>query len=276
MNARRGFSLTELVITMLIAGILGVAVTKILITTSRFYGQDAALRSARTVARSPIGLLEQELRMVEVAGGVLGADSASLSFRAPYAMGLTCTAGGGTATVSLLPADSLTLAGAGFSGYAWRSAAGAWTYVEAGATLGVGNGTLCTGASVTTLPGGSVVTLTPAPPATEGIGTPIFLYQRIGYRFAASTAMPGRLALWRDVAASGLSEELVAPFDASARFRFFVRSADTAQAAAPAALADLRGVELVLAGASERASPGRARPASVSLTAAVFFRNRAD
>ncbi len=276
MMSRRGFSLTELVITMVIAGVLGAAVTKILITTSRFYGQDAALRGARTVSRSALGLLDQELRMVDATGGVVRADSAYLTVRQPFAMGVLCTTGGATATVSLLPVDSLVLAGAGFSGYAWRDASGAWVYVEAGAKRSTGSAAACSGASVTTLAGGSVVALTPAPPATAGAGTPVFLFQRISYRFAPSSALPGRVGLWRDVEATGLAEELAAPFDAGARFRFLTLNADTSRVLAPLLLADLRGVELVLTGASERTPLGRRTPESVRLTTAVFFMNRPD
>lgn len=273
--SRRGFSLAELVITMVIAGILGVAVTKIMVTTSKFYGQDAALRSARSVSRSALGLLESELRMLEVTGGVLKADSATLTVRGPYAMGLLCTTGGSTATVSLLPSDSLMYASAGFSGYAYRDGSGTWVYVETGVQLKAPSPSACGAAGITTLAGGVTVGLSPAPPSAIGAGAPVMLFQRLSYRFAASATLAGRVGLWRDVVATGASEELVAPFDASARFRYFVRGTDTS-IVKPAVLADVRGVELVLNGASERAPRGRATPETVGLTTGVFFRNRSN
>lgn len=276
-RAVRGFTMIELIMALTLSGILGAIITKVLITTSRFYGKDSAQRNARQVSRGAFGLLESELRMVETKNGVVSADSFSLTVRAPYAFGILCTTGGSIATASLLPMDSLSFAGAGFSGYAWRdSTSGLYTTVETGATTGNGTASVCTGQSITTLTGGKVVTLSPAPPASVTAGSAVYLYQRITYRFAASAALPGRTALWRDVPARALSEELVTPFDASARFRFYVLNADTAQNAAPSPLADIRGIELLLNGASEVAPLGRSAPATARFTTAVFFRNRID
>lgn len=280
MIARRavnGFTMIELMIALTLSGIFGVIVTKILVTTSRFYGKDSAQRNARQVARGAFGLIESELRMIDTRNGVVSADSFTLTVRVPYAFGILCTTGGSTATASLLPMDSLTFAGAGFSGYAWRdSTSGLYTAVETGVTTGTGTASVCTGQSITTLTGGKVVTLSPAPPATVTAGSAVYLYRRVTYRFAASAVLPGRRALWRDVPASALTEELVTPFDATARFRFYVLNADTAQNAVPSPLGNLRGIELVLNGASEQTPLGRTAPATANLNTAVFFRNRVD
>ena len=276
-RAARGFTLVELMIAIILSGIFGAIVTKILVTTSRFYGKDSAQRNARQVSRGALGLIESELRMIETTNGVVSADSFNLTVRVPYAFGILCTTGGSIATASLLPMDSLAFAGAGFSGFAWRdSTTGLYTAVEVSATTGVGTASVCTAQSITTLTGGKVVTLSPAPPATATAGSAVYLYQRVTYRFAASSALPGRTALWRDVPARALSEELVTPFDATARFRFYVLNADTAQRLAPSPLSNMRGIELVLNGASERTPLGRTAPATALLTTAVFFRNRVD
>lgn len=270
----RGFSIIELLLALILASILGAIVTKTLVSTSHFYARDSGRRSARAVARSAAGLLESELRMVESSSGIVSADSMRVVVRVPYALGILCTTGGATAMVSLLPMDSLAYASAGFSGFAVRDAAGAYTVNEAGVTLGAGTPATCTPASVTTLTGGLVVALSPAPAATFAAGSAVLLFQRVTYRFATSTALPGRLALWRDVSATGVSEELAAPFDASARFRFYVLSADTSQPNPPASLANVRGLDLVLNGASETTSFGKATPELQRLTTAAFFRNR--
>ena len=276
-RAVRGFTMIELLIALFLSGIFGAIVTKILVTTSRFYGKDSAQRNARQVARGAFGLLESELRMIETKNGVISADSLTLVVRVPYAFGILCTTGGSVATASLLPMDSLAFAGAGFSGFGWRdSTTGLYTAVESGATTGTGTASVCTGQSITTLTGGKVVTLSPAPAATVTAGSAVYLYQRVTYRFASSSVLPGRTALWRDVPSRALSEELVTPFDATARFRFYVLNVDTAQNAAPSTLGNIRGIELVLNGASEKVPLGRAVPATAKLTTAVFFRNRVD
>jgi len=52
MSARRGFTLAELLVTLLIMGIVGTAVTKLFVSQSRFNDQQAQLRRARFVSRT--------------------------------------------------------------------------------------------------------------------------------------------------------------------------------------------------------------------------------
>jgi hypothetical protein len=212
--------------------------------------------------------------MIEATGGVVSADSATLLLRVPYAFGMVCLTAGATTTLSLLPVDSLMYAQGGFSGYAWRDSVGNYTYVEGGVTLGAGIATNCTSASITTLTGGRVITLSPGLPAAAAPGVPVFLFQRIRYAFAASTALPGRVGLWRTVIATSAAEEIAAPFDSTSRFKFFVLNRDTSQNAAPSPLGNTRGIDLVLDAASERTPHGSTTPKRVQIRTAVFFRNR--
>jgi hypothetical protein len=72
-----------------------------------------------------------------------------------------------------------------------------------------------------------------------------------------------------------LSEELVAPFASTAKWRFYtLQGGNVAQDAPPASLADIRGLELHLDGISEYAAPGQASNESAPFTTAVFFKNR--
>lgn len=272
---RRGFTLIELVLSLTLSGILGVAIVKILLTTSRFYQQDNAIRSARTLARSPLGLLESDLLGVEPSGGLLAADSLSLTVRSAYATGALCGISGNVATVSLLPGDSLLIEAAGYSGYAWRQA-GSWTYVAATTRPGAGSAAVCSAAGISTLAGGRVVTLTPAPPSAAAPATPITLYQQLTYRFAPSSRLPGRQALWRDMAATASSEEIAAPFATSARFRYFTGASDSSRPAAAAPLSATRGIELVLDGASERPPHNRGTLETSGITTGIFFRRAAQ
>jgi len=142
--------------------------------------------------------------------------------------------------------------------------------------VGTSTASACQPDSVSTLPGGKVSTLSPGAPFGTPAGSPVLLFQRIRYRFAASSAMPGRIGLWRTVVATGTAEELAAPFDSSAVFRFFQLDSDTAQAAAPSPLSTTRGIELRLAGASRGTPYGAAGPKVVNLTTAIYFQNRLD
>ena len=271
--SRRGVTLLELMVTIVILAILGTGLTRLLTSQARFYEHQGAGRTARSVSRAAVNVLLSEMRMVEAPGGVVAASASSVTLRVPFAIGLVCGPVAGATTVALLPADSAMLAEPGFSGYAWRNAAGVYTYVEAGAAVGNSVAAPCTAAGITPPAGGRIVALAPALPAGVTSGTAVLLFRRLTYNFANSTALPGRVALWRRVVPTGATEELVAPFDASARFRFFALDAANAQDAVPP-LANLRGLELVLVGASEGSPRITSAPRSASVTTAVFFRNR--
>ena len=271
---RPGLTLVELIVTMVIVVIIGTAFTRLMIHQSRFFDAQNTSRQARNVSRGALNVMMSELRMVAVPNGVLAASIDSIVVRVPYAFGVLCGSSAVASTISLAPMDSVAYAEGGVTGYAWRDSTGNYTFQPAGFTLAPGLATDCAGAGITTLPRGRVVTVTPVVHASALPGTPVFLYRRIGFKFAASTALPGRRALWRFNYGANTSEELVSPFDASARFRFFVNGSATSQVNPPSLLANLRGLELRLAGASDRASVGTGYPTTAELQTAVFFMNR--
>lgn len=272
---RRGVTVVELLITMVIAVIIGTAFMRTMVHQSRFFDAQNTGRQARSVSRGALNVLMSELRMVAAPGGVLAASADSVVVRAPYAFGVLCGSSAVASTISLAPMDSVGYAEAGVAGYAWRDSTGNYTYQSASFTMAPGLTTDCTAAGIRTLAGGRAVTVTPIVPAAAVPGTPIFLYRRIKYRFATSVAMPGRRALWRSNLAANTNEELIAPFESSARFWFYVNGSATPQPNAPALLTDLRGLELRLNGESERASLTTAYPRAAELHTAVFFMNRA-
>jgi hypothetical protein len=109
------------------------------------------------------------------------------------------------------------------------------------------------------------------------VGSIVFLYRRVRYEFKNSVIMPGRTALWRTTLGfGGTAEELAGPFANTARVNFYVLNNATAQAAVPAPLSDIRGLELVLDGMSERAPGGSTAPKTANVTTSVFFQNRPD
>ncbi len=137
---------------------------------------------------------------------------------------------------------------------------------------------VCAGSQIQTLTAANakVIKLAPQLSDTASVGTPVFLYRTIQYRFKSSDAVPGTQGLFRTVMATGASEELSAPYDGSARFRFFVGSSTVAQPNPPNDLSTLRGLELVLNGMSERTPSGSMEKYKAPFTTAVFFKNRLD
>ena len=271
---RRGVSLTELLVTMVIVGIIGAAFTRMMIHQSRFMNAQSGAREARSVSRGALNMMMSELRRVTRPRGVLAASHDSVVMRVPYAFGVLCSSTAFASTISLAPMDSVTYAEAGAHGYAWRDSTGNYAYVNTNFTLGTGLDATCTAEGITTLPDGKVVTVAPVVPAAAVSGTPVLLYRRIQYEFDDSVILPGRQALWRINLDANTSEEIVAPFTGASRFRFFEGASTTAQATVPTVLDSIRGLEIRLMGASDRLKVSTGEPSTSDTRAAVFFMNR--
>jgi prepilin-type N-terminal cleavage/methylation domain-containing protein len=295
--SRRGFTLIELMLSVIVSAIVGAALVRMVLSQARYMDQQEAWRAARSVSRSGINRLMSDLRAVEAAQGVEAAAAGGQDFtiRVPYAFGMLCSTGAGLTTISLLPVDSAMYAGPGYSGFAWRNAAGTYTYVPGTAVPAIpGTPGDCTAA----LPAGYPIQILPvingspagqtanlahagnlptAQPNGALVGSIVFLYRRVRYEFKASVNMPGRTALWRTTLDfGGTTEELVAPFANTARVNFYVLNNPLPQAAVPANLGDIRGLELVLDGMSEQTPGGTSGPKTASVRTSVFFENRPD
>lgn len=278
-RARRGFTLVELLVGIVIFAIIGALMTKLITVQGRFFDRQGMSNAARNVSRSSLNRMVSDFRMIEASGAVIAASPTSLTIRVPFSIGVMCANANGGTVLTLLPADSTMYANAAYYGYAWRDAqSGAYTYVEAGSSRDVANVATCAGVNITTVPGGKAVLVKPALPAGASLGTPVFLISRVRYEFKASAAVPGKLGLWRTVIQQGggeNAEELVAPFANTARWRFYtVQGGNVAQDNPPATLSDMRGLELHLDGMSEYIAPGRTSAENAPFTTAVFFKNR--
>ena len=284
---RAGFTLAEIIVCVVILGILGTALTRLMLAQSRLFALQRAKREARAIGRTSMNLLFSDLRMVhdgaDAPGGVMLASPESLSVKVPYAVGLVCGNNSSAATtVSMFPTDSATRAMAKFAGYAWRDRVTThYTYVPVLDTVG----------NVPTPSSAQSLCISTAQIKTDTVnsrywgpidvrpisiaagvqpGAPVFFYQNVLYYFATSTTYPGRIALWRKIEGRA-ADELVAPFDAGARFKFFVRNVDTSTVTPPAVLDSLVGVSLVLTGSSPSDMPGRTDRSKMET--AVVFRN---
>jgi len=271
-SRRLGMSLIELIISLVVVGIIGASITRLLTTQTRFFSKLSLARDARSVTRQARNLVQSELSMVDVGAGVVAASSDSITVRVPIVFGLYCTGG----TMMVLPTDSSYLAAATLDGFAIKdtSATGAYAYTALTSTAS-GTASNCTGGTVqiTAPTGGSYRNLTPSPTGTAA--SPIFLYQTVTYKFAASSMVSARRGLWRK-ASTGAYTEIVAPFDTSAKFRFYRLYADTAQSGVPT-LSEIRGVEVQLDALAPSPTPGQSPTReAASLKIAIFFRNRTD
>lgn len=271
LRRRPGLTIIELLIALIVLAIIGGGMVRMLNSQAEFYEHQGAGRNARSISRAAVNVLLSEMRMVEVPNGVVAATATSVTLRVPYAIGVYCGSPSGISTIALLPTDSAMLAEVGFTGYAWRSRLGPYNYVEGGASLQLPVPGTCVAAGIN--PIALRIGVTPVLPVGADVGTVVMLTRRITYAFAPSATIPGRTALWRRMDATGVREELAAPFDAAARFRFYRLNDNTAQDIVPP-LTDIRGFELVLDGASETSPRISGAPRRAPLTTSVFFRNR--
>ena len=294
---RRGFSLPELLISMVMISIIGVVLTRLVVTQSRFSNKQVLQRNARSVSRGALNIMEAELRSVEQSTGLWVDNGVAIDpptttrlvVNVPWAVGVWCT----PTQVAILPVDSVQQAigvlrttGVGVLNGTTR----AYAYNEVptalnGSTLDLA---ACTAAGINvnganSMPLMRVVVLS-APLSGGVVGTPVMLFYRVKYEFANSTSVPGRRGLFRSEATTsatfGTPEELIAPFDTSASFRYYVGNNRMPTANPPTSTAAERraitGVELRLNAQSERNTQGRSSPETSNYRTSIFFRNRQD
>ena len=270
---RAGFTLPELLIALVMTAIVGAAAMRLFVAQSHFFDAHVKQQSARAVSRSAVNGMLSDLRMVEAPNGVTAATTSSVTLRVPYAFGVVCATTASYTTVAFMPVDSLTLASAALSGYAWRGSNGSYTLTESGVSTATGAAATCTGATITPVTDGAVLNVSPAMPGAATAGTPVYLYQRVKYEFASSTQYSGRRGLFRTPLETGVAEEIAAPFDASAGFEFFDLTAGGSSSTTVPTLANIRGIELVFNGQSEKPRFGKTTPETTTYRTAVFFMN---
>lgn len=290
---RAGFSLAEIMVAVMILGIVGAGMMRVLVNQNRFFDQQNNLRTARSISRSAMVVLMADLRMVQDSGGV---DSASTDFKTvrvlvPYRFGLACGTSGSTTTVSMLPIDSAVNAMSIYKGFAVRSpVSGRYTYffpsnpTGSDAPQAAGSPATCTGSASgqaqiksMSLNGRTADILDLHSSGSSGaVATaPVFFFQRVTYSFKTSGVYPSRLGLWRTVdnGSSQFSEELMAPFDTSAGFRYYTSGVDTSNSVSVPALSDIRGVDIRLYSLSPRTTSNNTTPSSSKMVTSVFFKN---
>jgi hypothetical protein len=262
-------------VALVVAGVIGIALTRLLINQSRFVAAQDGYMRARAGARAGFNVIVSELRMITYEG-LLAASSESVKVRVPVAWGLACTQpSGGYQAIGLLPYDSASYAAATIAGWAWRGTSTAWNF-EAGGAVSSGNSNDCNfpgnDSDITVLTNGTIVRVTPNNASTP-YGAAAYLYQEVTYRIAPSSEIPGRTALWRSVT-GGESEELVAPFNSASSFSFLVGRSLSAQAAVPSNLDSVMGLRVRLIGQSEETPEGRSSVTEFDLSTDIVFMNR--
>ncbi len=278
MRNAKGFTLIELMIGAVVTGIIGVAMTQMLVHNSRFVAHAEASLNARQVARAAMNVMGAELAMVSN-GGLTAASATSITLRVPFAFGILCDRVSDHRIASLVPTDSVMFASASADGLAWRGifGSGEYTFMAVSSvetTTQHSNEHKCTDQGISILTDGKMINMH-VDADTLSIGDTFYLYQTIRYQFAASADLSGRLGLWRK-RGSDADEEILAPFDNASSFAFYVSGAATAQVSPPTSLPDVVGLELNLVGSSEVTPLDSSEPPSFEISTRINFLNHND
>lgn len=290
-RARHGVTLPELLIGLVILSIVAGGLVRLLVVQGRFADTAEAYRNSRSVSRDAYNIMMTDLRMVQDTLAIQKANMDTVTVRVPYAYGIVCGTTASVTTVSLVPSDSALYAMATYGGVAYRdSVSGVFQFYAKGGTdvVGPGVSNVCTDSSIVAgiqRPGvmqvsykgrtGTFVTVAPTIAAAKP-GNPMFLWQEITYAFGPSHAYSGMRGLYRVVTNSGTGDEIIAPFDTSAHFRFYVLNNDSSQVLPPANLNTIRGLDLRLNARSPTIPAGSSTPKLTKVMTAVYFKDRRD
>ena len=273
---RSGTTLTELMIALVVMGIIGTGMVRLMTSQSRFFNEQEGTAAARRVARSGLNLMFTDLRMVETDSSIVTATPTTLTVKLPYWVGISCGLDSGLSGnhIAMPAIDSMTLVTAGYSGYGYLDTNGVPHFV-AGGPLQSGSGSYCNSVGVDTVPHprASVILVKPGT-ASMPAGTPVFLWRNVTYAFGTSTSVTGRVGLFRTVAgnAGTVTEEIAAPFDSAAAFAYYVPGSTT-PVSNPTAGTPVLGIDLRLIGLNERnITNGQTQQARFETS--LYFKNR--
>lgn len=275
MRNRTGSTLVELVVTLVVLGILGAGMARLMTSQSRFIHNNEGLSEARRVARTGLNVLLTDLRSIDSDSGVVTAQQSSLTLRVPFWTGISCGPdGSGAAThVSMPPVDSLLYnwGSSAISGQGYVDGGGIAHYTQPAGSIDSGNLSVCNAESVGVVPGGRIIRVSPAI-AGAAAGRPVIFFQNVTYYFGTSSDYWPLLGLFRRMDATSFVEELASPFDSTAHFEYYV-AGSAAPVANPASTAEKIGVDLRFVGLNRRnTTNGRTLQAPVET--AIYFKNR--
>jgi len=123
---RTGFTLVEALVAMLLSTLVVAMVASVFLVQNEFYSYAVKKSALHESVRGATALVSTQLWGVSK-GGIVEAESDSLTYRVPLVVGGVCAVNA-TETYLLLPLDGQGVPASDVSGYAIRDDTGVWTY----------------------------------------------------------------------------------------------------------------------------------------------------
>lgn len=198
-RSRAGVTLAELLVVLVILGLVGSVIMRVVLRQQRFYAGAAEITSSRADLRDLATSLPTDLRGISSAGGDIYAMSdSSIDFRLPMGISAICVLGAGLTSVVVPPTTLATRSGvtswtakpvagdsvliydegatSALTDDSWR----AYRVTAAPTTVACPTTTGFTGTSAEAAAGVSLA-ISPALPATTPQGSPIMLFRHAHY-----------------------------------------------------------------------------------------------
>ena len=245
-NRTRGFTLVEVLITVVVAGVLGGALMTLVLGQQKFYGHSDDTIVAQQNLRAAMDLMATELRMASPSD-IMQARSDSVVVRFDIMRAVVCDVTGAD-QVATFVYDSVASANlpSGFRGTAYSGAYdSAFVYgdgfTSTSSTGGSAQGT-CTGNGAPTGQPASSYRRESGWTAQFGVvpdrGSIVRWYGALAYSFRSSTSTTGE-ALFRN------ADELVTPFEAGAVFQYVMANGSVQNSVAGGQLVNIRQIRVM-------------------------------
>jgi len=106
---RRGFTLVELLVSMVLISVIGGAIVKVFTNQQAFLRSTSDLGTVRNQLQTAASILPADLRSVSTAGGdIIAMTDSSITVRTTIAVSIACTGVAGGTVLTLLPSGTLT------------------------------------------------------------------------------------------------------------------------------------------------------------------------
>lgn len=271
MSRESGFSLAEMVIVLVLAGIVSTAAITMFSTQNRLNAAMTALGESQENARSAVQVAAAEIRAA-TAGGLMQASPNVVVLRVPVVMGIVCAQSARNTSHVYFPMHGRTLDLRNeIDGSGVQDDQGDWRYGRLSNSDGFrGNASRapCTEAGTGDLGEDSdYATLR----GRRTAGAPVLLYRQVEYSFGRSGLDETRRALFRSQ--SGEQVELAQGFTDESRFAYRLEGDTVWRSPITTSLRGIVAVRLIAEVEGEGTSGMQSGTASFALTRDVVLRN---